>query len=311
MLSIEASNLSKKYGGFAAVSDLDLRLEGTKCVGFLGPNGAGKTSTLKMLTGLIAPSSGKAMINGIDVQEKKNDALVSVGTLIETPEIYSSLTAREALTLIAEIRGVPRADRRRLIEEAIFEVRLDEWIDKRVNKFSKGMKQRVCLAAALLDDPRIIILDEPTSGLDPRGMSEVREIIKSLKSKRRLIFMSSHLLNEVTDVCDEVAMIDQGKLVIYDTLHNVSGKASGESVVVELRDSTAPNIYSTLAERIESITSIEKVDDTTLKIRFDGGLIAQEKILRDLIRMDIGVVGYRPTSSGLEEAYLRLVKSRV
>lgn len=185
--SIEAVNLSKRYSSFAAVSGLNLKLEGSKCVGFLGPNGAGKTTTLKMFTDLIRPSSGQALINGVNVHTEKKKALESVGTLIETPEIYPSLTPREALMMIAEIRGVPRAERVKRIEEAVSEVRMQEWLDKRVGKFSKGMKQRICIASALLSDPTILLLDEPSNGLDPRGMSEVRDIVKSLKSKERLI----------------------------------------------------------------------------------------------------------------------------
>ena len=204
-----------------------------------------------MLTGLIFPSSGRALINGVDVRTQKKRALESVGTLVETPEIYSSLTPREALTLIAEIRGVPRSERHGRVEEAIAEVRLEEWIDKRVCQFSKGMKQRVCLAAALLDDPRIVILDEPTTGLDPRGMSEVREIIKSLKGRKRLVFMSSHILSEVAEVCDEVAIIDQGKLVIHDTLSNVSKEVSGVSVVVGLRCPMSPQMGTLLSTGIK------------------------------------------------------------
>ena len=188
MPSIEAINLTKQYGAFKAVSDLNLKIEGAKCVGFLGPNGAGKTTTLKMFTDLIRPSSGHALINGINVHTSKKAALASVASLIETPEIYPSLTPREALTMIAELRGVPPAETKKRIEEAVLEVHMDEWIDKRVGRFSKGMKQRICIASTLLSDPRILLLDEPTTGLDPRGMSEVRDIVKSLKGKTEIDF---------------------------------------------------------------------------------------------------------------------------
>ena len=157
------------------MSDLNLKIEGSKCVGFLGPNGAGKTTTLKMFTDLIRPSSGEALINGVNVHTHKKEALASVAALIETPEIYPSLTPREALMMIAEIRGVPTAERNKRIEEAVSEVHMEEWLDKRVGKFSKGMKQRICIASSLLSDPNILLLDEPTNGLDPRGMSEVRD----------------------------------------------------------------------------------------------------------------------------------------
>lgn len=310
MPSIEASNLSKHYGSFAAVSNLNLKLEGAKCVGFLGPNGAGKTTALKMFTDLIRPSSGEALINGINVHKQKKKALESVGTLIEMPEIYPALTPREALTMIAEIRGVPKAERKRRVEESVSEVRMSEWIDKRVGKFSKGMKQRICVASAILSDPSIVLLDEPTTGLDPRGMSEVRDIIKSLKNKKRLIFMSSHLLSEVSDVCDEVAIIDHGKLIVYDTLSNVTAKVSGGDNVVEigLRNTVDVELVNTITAKLPYIAKAEKSDGNTFRINFTGGLDTQEKLLADLVKMKIGLVSYKPASSALEGAYLSLIK---
>jgi ABC-2 type transport system ATP-binding protein len=181
--SIEAVNLSKSFGSFAAVSSLTLKLEGSKCVGFLGPNGAGKTTTMKMFTGLISPTQGRAMINGVEIRDDKKKALASCASLIETPEIYPSLTAREALTMLCELRGVSRSERTKRIDEALGRVKMQEWEDKKVGSFSKGMKQRVNVASTLLSDPQVIILDEPSTGLDPRGMSEVREIVKSLGNK--------------------------------------------------------------------------------------------------------------------------------
>jgi ABC-2 type transport system ATP-binding protein len=309
--SIEAVNLSKKFGVFVAVSNLNLKIEGSKCVGFLGPNGAGKTTTLKMFTDLIRPSSGEALINGVNVHTNKKAALASVGTLIETPEIYPSLTPREGLTMIAEIRGVPASERKKRIEEAVAEVRMEEWIDKRVGKFSKGMKQRICIASALLSNPSILLLDEPSTGLDPRGMSEVREIVKSLKSKKRLIFMSSHLLSEVSEVCDEVAMIDHGKLIVYDTISNVTTKFSGGGNVVEVglqRPIDETVLVNTVA-RLPDVIGADKKDDKTFNLRFNGGLDIQERLLTDLVRLNIGVISYRPSASELEDAYLKLIKA--
>ena len=306
-------NLSKRYGSFTAVSDLNLKIEGSKCVGFLGPNGAGKTTTLKMFTDLIRPSAGDALINGVNVHTQKKKALASVSALIETPEIYPSLTPREALMMIAEIRGVPSTERSKRIEEAVSEVHMEEWIDKRVGKFSKGMKQRICIASALLSDPTILLLDEPTNGLDPRGMSEVRGIVKSLKTKKRLIFMSSHILSEVSEVCDEVAMIDHGKLIVYDTIPNVTAKfTGGENIVeVELQRPIDSELTIKKIAASPSIVTAEKKDDRNLTIRFSGGSDAQEKILSDLVKMNIGVISYKPASSELEDAYLKLIKPTV
>src|SRR6058998_2669761 len=308
--SIEAVNLSKRYGSFPALSNLNLRIEGSKCVGFLGPNGAGKTTTLKIFTDMIRASEGRALINGIEVHPNKKKALESAGALIESPEIYPSLTPREALSMVAELRGLPKGERRKTIEDAVAEVKMEEWLDKKVGRFSKGMKQRINIAAALLSDPEVVLLDEPTTGLDPRGMAEVRDIVKSLKKRNRLIFMSSHLLNEVTDICDEVAMIDHGKLLVYDTLSNVTSQFSGGENVVEvgfLRPLDG-GVNGRIASGVPGVTSAERVDDRNLRIRFSGGASIQERLLSYLVGMNLGVVSYKPASSALEDVYLSLIK---
>lgn len=309
--SIEAINLTKRYGSFTALANLNLKIEGAKCVGFLGPNGAGKTTTLKLFTDMIRATEGSACINGISVHENKRRALAHVGDLIESPEIYPSFTPNEALSMVADLRGVPKSEKGKRIEEAISEVKMEEWKDKKVGKFSKGMKQRINIAAALLSEPDIIILDEPTTGLDPRGMAEVRDIVKSLKQKNRLIFMSSHLLPEVSDVCDEVAMIDHGKLLVYDKLENVTTKFSGDGgAVVEVgfsRSMDDPLSIKNISS-ISSVVSVERIDSKNLRIRFSGGTPGQEQLLSDLATMKIGLLSFRASSSALEDTYLNLIK---
>jgi ABC-2 type transport system ATP-binding protein len=311
--SIEAVNLSKRYGSFSALSNLNLKIEGSKCVGFLGPNGAGKTTTLKLFTDMIRASEGKALINGISVHENKKKALASVGSLIESPEIYPALTPREALSMVAEIRGMPRSERKRKIEDVVAEVKMEEWLDKKVGKFSKGMKQRINISAALLSEPEILLLDEPSTGLDPRGMSEVREIVKSLKHKNRLIFMSSHLLNEVSEICDEVAMIDHGKLLVYDKLNNVVSRFSGDGgeIIIDVglsRDIDDQTVSRNISS-LPGVVSAEKLEMRNLRIRFSGNLENQERLLSDLVALKIGLVSFHPSSSALEDTYLNLIKA--
>ncbi len=309
--SIVAENLTKNYGSFTALSKLNLKIEGSKCVGFLGPNGAGKTTTLKIFTDMIRASEGRALINGIDVHLNKKKALASVGALIESPEIYPALTPREALSMVAEIRGLPRTEARRKIEETVAEVKMSEWLDKKVGKFSKGMKQRINVASALLSDPEVIMLDEPTTGLDPRGQAEVRDIVKDLKKKNRLVFMSSHLLNEVQEICDEVAMIDHGKLIVYDSLSNVTTRFSNDgsnTVEIELSRDIDDQSVSRNIGSLAGVTSVEMLDSRKVRIHLSGGIQNQERLLQDLATMKIGMISFRPSSSALEDTYLRLIK---
>src|SRR5215472_5875777 len=294
--SLEAVNLTKKFGSFTALANLNLKIEGSKCVGFLGPTGAGKTTTLKIFTDLIRASEGKALINGVDVHEEKRRALQACGTLIETPEIYPSFTPREALSMISDLRGLPKSTKNEKIKEVVSEVKMDEWLDKKVGKFSKGMKQRINVAAALLSDPEIVILDEPTTGLDPRGQSEVREIVKNLKQKNRLVFMSSHLLPEVSEICDEVAMIDHGKLIVYDSLANVTRSFSGDGATSEIQVDVMRDLDDqTLNSRIGTmagISSVQKLNPRSFRMKFSGNLDDQARLLSDLAGLKIGMVSF-------------------
>ena len=285
---------------------MNLKLQGTKCVGFLGPNGAGKTTTMKIFTGLIGASSGSALINGVDVEKDKKGALASCATLIETPEIYSSLTPKEALSMLCEIRGVPRSERNKRIDEALGRVKMTEWESKKVGSFSKGMKQRVNVASTLLSDPEIIILDEPSTGLDPRGMSEVRDIVRSLGD--RLVFMSSHLLAEVTEVCQEVAMIDHGKLLVYDSIENITAKFAGGGGTVEVGFAhDVDDQVRAKVSRIPGVQSVTKSNERHLSVSFDSKVTSLDALFESIAGLKSGAVSFEQ-GKGLEDAYLSLIK---
>ena len=304
--SIEAINVTKKFGNFTAVSNLNLKIEGTKCVGFLGPNGAGKTTTMKMFTDLISPTSGTTSINGVDVSKDKKAALASCSTLIETPEIYPSLTPKEAFRMLCEIRGVPAEERNKRIDDALSRVKMQEWENKKVGSFSKGMKQRVNVASTLLSDPQVIILDEPSTGLDPRGMSEVREIVRSLGN--RLVFMSSHLLAEVTEVCQEVALIDHGKLLVYDSIDNVTARFAGGTGEVEVGFAGPVTIETgTAISNIPGVVSFSRLNEKRIAVKFNSGVISQPKLFEAIAGLGAGAQTFESTT-GLEDAYLSLVK---
>ncbi|HTT15150.1 MAG TPA: ABC transporter ATP-binding protein [Thermoplasmata archaeon] len=304
--SLEAVGLTKRFGTFTALDHLNLKVEGSKCVGFLGPNGAGKTTTLKMFTDLIFPSEGEAFINGVSVQVDRKRALSSCGDLIETPEIYSSLTPREALEMSGALRGMSADEIRDRTAQVIDEVKMTEWADHKVGRFSKGMKQRINIAAALLSDPEVVILDEPSTGLDPRGMAEVRSIVRGLKRDGRLIFMSSHILSEVVDVCDEVALLDRGKLLFYDSLENVSHRLGADTRTVEAEfsaalDDSAVGPIATLP----GVKSCTRLAPNRLSLGVQGGPAEQSKLLEAIAARHLGLVSFHEARSALEEVYLR------
>jgi ABC-2 type transport system ATP-binding protein len=308
--SIEVRGLSKRFGSFTALDKLNLNVEGGKCVGFLGPNGAGKTTTLKMLTDMIFPTEGECFLNGVSVQRYRKRALEAAGVLIESPEIYPSLTPTQALEMVADLRNLSRRERDERIPAVLAEVKMTDWADKKVGKFSKGMKQRINIAAALVHDPEILLLDEPATGLDPRGMAEVRAIVRDLKKHDRLIFMSSHILAEVTDVCDEVALINHGKLLFYDTLDNITAKFShGQSCVDASFAKAMPD--DVVAGKVTSqpdVIKCERLDPRRLRLTFKGELAGQARLLRTLSNLEYDLVSFQESKSALEEIYLSQIE---
>ena len=237
--SIVIEGLSKYYDSFLALDNLSLKVKKNEDIALLGPNGAGKTTTLKLLCGLLHPSSGTAYINGVNVMEERERAISKVGAMLETPEFYPFLTPNETLSYLGRLRGMSGQELKSRIDEVIKLVRLEGWAKVRIGKFSRGMKQRLALAQALLHDPPILILDEPALGLDPRGMMEVRAILKKAK-KEKTILLASHLITEVVQVCDKVALIDHGHLLVYDSIPRLKRKyrKSLEGVYMKLTEGT-------------------------------------------------------------------------
>jgi ABC-2 type transport system ATP-binding protein len=233
---IVIENLTKYYNKFLALDNLSLEVPAKANVGLLGPNGAGKSTTLKILCGLLRASSGTAYIHGINVAEKPEQALSKIGAIIETPEFYSFLTPEETLGYLGRLRGMDGDHLKRRIKEVIELVRLREWSRVKIEKFSRGMKQRLGLAQTLLHDPPVLILDEPALGLDPRGVVEFRKIIEDA-GKEKTIFFASHQLVEVTQICSQVAIIDHGRLLAFDSIAALKKKyKSLEKAYLELTE---------------------------------------------------------------------------
>ncbi len=304
---IEIQNLSKNFGTIKAVDDLSLKVpKGITC-GFLGPNGAGKTTTIKILTSLISATSGKAFLHGVDAISHPKLALGHVGAVVETPEFYPYLTPVETLAYLGRIRGMNRADIDRRSNEVLREVKMDQWRNTRIGKFSKGMKQRLAIAQALLHDPDILILDEPTSGLDPRGMVEVREIIKGLQKQDYTIFMSSHLLGEVQEVCDSAALIDKGKLLVYDSIDNLKSLTKLAKIEISVIGQASDGLLDQI-RGLANVRAVERVNGKVFIVTLEGREDERAEMLSSVQRMGAKVSGFNEVGLPLELMYMELVK---
>jgi ABC-2 type transport system ATP-binding protein len=289
------------------VDDLTMSVPEGVTVGFLGPNGAGKTTTIKILTHLISATGGKAYLHGVDVVRHPKQALGHVGAVVETPEFYPYLTPTETLAYLGRIRGMRSNEIKKRTDELLHMVKLDEWRSTRIGKFSKGMKQRLAIAQAILHEPDILILDEPTSGLDPRGMVEVRELIRTLKRQHYTIFMSSHLLVEVQEVCDSAALIDRGKLLIYDSIDNLKKLTKVSKIEVSVLDAASDALLESV-RGFSNVRAVERVAGNVFIVTLEGQSDERAGLLSAVQESGAKVSGFSPVGLPLELMYMDLVK---
>ncbi len=251
---IEVKNLVKRYGDHLAVDDLSFTVEKGQIYGFLGPNGAGKSTTMNIITGYIASTEGEVIINGHNILDEPEEAKKSIGYLPEQPPLYFEMTVIEYLKFAAELKKIPKSDRQQMIDEVMELVKITDMQNRLIKNLSKGYKQRVGLAQAILGYPEIIILDEPTVGLDPKQIIEIRDLIKSLSEKHTVI-LSSHILSEVSAVCDYVMIIAHGKLVASDTPENLSKLMIGSNEL----ELTVRADRNDVDEILHSVSEIEEM----------------------------------------------------
>ena len=291
-LLVETSDLTKRYGSrITAVDSLDLNVKRGEVYGFLGPNGAGKTTTLRMLLGLIKPSSGKARV--LDEAPGSPAGLSRVGALVESPAFYPYLSGRDNLRVMARYSGVSKPR----IAEVLEQVELSERAKDKYKKYSLGMKQRLGVAAALLKDPELLILDEPTNGLDPQGMADMRKLIRDLGTGEHTVLLSSHLLGEVEQICDRVGVIQEGALVAEGTVTELRG-AAGLLVKAEpVEEATR------IAEKLAGVEEV-KQSDGRLRLTIDPERAAE--INSKLVEAGLRVSELRPAEQSLEDVFLEL-----
>jgi len=305
MNAIDIQSLTKAFGSFVAVSNISMSVKKGEFMGLLGPNGAGKSTTLKVITGMISPTSGRVEINGIDCTDHRV-AMETVGCVVETPECYPDFSPVEVLKYIGSLRGIGRNDIDKRIRETLEDVRMWEWRNKPIGKFSKGMKQRVSLAQALLPDPEILLLDEPTSGLDPRGMIEVREILKDLRKQGKSLLISTHILNEVSEVCDAVTLIRRGQTMRSGKVRELmQGNNEGD---VTLQIGVRNDLTTEFMNDVKNCTGsqyIEKLDNYTFTLTISGS--DNREGIVDIIRDHrLGLLTMNQKGSDLESLYMSL-----
>ena len=327
---IEINNLVKKYGDHTAVDHLSLVVEPGKIYGFLGPNGAGKSTTMNMITGYLGATSGEIKINGHDILKEPEEAKKCIGYLPELPPLYMDMTVKEYLCFVAdlkqlekslrkryveeamettgttEVAGIPKQQRESAIDEVIQMAKLEDVKLRLIRNLSKGYRQRVGFAQAILGYPEIIILDEPTVGLDPKQIIEIRELIRHLGEKHTVI-LSSHILPEISAVCDHVFIISKGKLVASDSTENLVNLMSGAQEI-ELTVRTGAGEAAGYLQGEENIARVEQADHDKIRIYAKKGADVREEVFRQMAEHNIPVLEMKTVTKSLEDVFLEITQ---
>ena len=310
---IEVKNVTKKYGNMTAVDNISFQVKDGEVVGFLGPNGAGKSTTMNMITGFIEPTEGEIIVNGKDISKKPKQAKKEIGYMPENVPLYHELTVREFVSYMAELKLVKRKDRKEQVEKVLKETGLEEVQKKLIRNLSRGYKQRVSLAGALVGNPDVIILDEPTVGLDPKQITEIRSLIKEL-GKKHTVILSSHILSEVSQICEKVVIINKGKIVAIDTPENLEKRTkekNGISVTVEDPKDKMKDLKTKIPE-IQTIEMVKDNQDGTKQfiITSSEKVDLRKKLFEVLPKEEITIFELKKTETTLEDAFIKLIDTK-
>jgi ABC-2 type transport system ATP-binding protein len=304
-MSIEVSNLTKLYGEQKAIDNISFSINKGEIVGFLGPNGAGKSTTMKIITGYLQPDEGEAIVNGIPVKKQPLQAKASIGYLPEANPLYYDQYVREYLDFVADVHGVPAKLKKDRIEAVIQTVGLTLESKKKVGQLSKGYKQRVGLAAALIHDPQVLILDEPTTGLDPNQIIEIREVIKNLGQNKTVLF-SSHILQEVEAICDRVIIINRGKLVANDKLSNLRQQVNNNNL---LKVSFKEPLEAAWLERLNSVQAVNKISTYEWELVCTDASEAKRQLLELSLQHNLNIISLQSGGQSLEDVFRSLTNT--
>ena len=305
---IEVEHLTKRYGPVTAVSDVSFQVNKGEILGFLGPNGAGKTTTMRVLTGYIPPTEGRAKVAGFDVLDQPIEAKRRTGYLPETPPLYPDMTVREYLHFVGKIKGVAAGDRKARVEQVMARTWVSDMASRACGKLSKGYRQRVGLAQALIHNPDVLILDEPTAGLDPKQIIETRRLIKELAGDHTII-LSTHILPEVSQTCQRVVIINKGRVVAVDTPDNLTARLRGSEtlyVQVDAGDTDAASVL-TLVPGVTRVIESERSNGLVgYEVDSETGRDVRRDLARAVISSGLGLLELRPMRVSLEDVFLSL-----
>ena len=308
---IEVKHVTKKYGKAVAVEDISFSIKEGEIVGLLGPNGAGKSTTMNMLTGFIEQTEGEIIIDGYDILKKPKKAKKEIGYMPEGVPLYTDLTVREFVQYMAEIKQVDKKTRKEKVNQIIEQTGLKDVEKKLIKNLSRGYKQRVSMAGALVGTPKILILDEPTVGLDPKQITEIRNLIKEL-GKTHTVILSSHILSEVSQICNKVIIINKGKIVAIDTPGNLESKVSKNNCVYVTVEDTENKVNS-MKDKIKDIQKLELIkenEDGTKQymIEAQGDIDLRKTIFSEFAKENITIFELKKADSTLEEAFMKLIE---
>lgn len=307
---IEVKNLVKKYGNHMAIDHLNFKIEKGRIYGFLGPNGAGKSTTMNIMTGYLGATEGEVIINGQDILKKPEAAKKHIGYLPEQPPLYMEMTVQEYLDFVAELKQIPKQQRASAVDEVLMDTKLMDVRTRLIRNLSKGFRQRVGLAQAVIGFPDIIILDEPTVGLDPKQIIEIRQLIRTLAEKHTII-LSSHILAEVREVCDYIMIISKGKLVASDTPDKLE-HLMDESEIIELEAKAEVSVTNEILQTIPEITSVETEQReggvTFAAIHVKGQLDIREKLFFAFADQKCAILMMNTNRASLEDVFLELTQ---
>jgi ABC-2 type transport system ATP-binding protein len=310
---IEVQHLTKRYGPVTAVDDVSFRVERGEILGFLGPNGAGKTTTMRVLTGYMPPTAGKVIVAGYDVFEQPIEAKRRTGYLPETPPLYPDMTVLEYLAFVSKIKGIPRSERKARVDEMMRKTHISDVASRHCGKLSKGYRQRVGLAQALMHNPDVLILDEPTAGLDPKQIIETRQLIKSLAGNHTII-LSTHILPEVSQTCQRVVIINRGKVVAVDTPDNLTSRLRGSETMYLQVDAAGADVAAVL-QYVPGVTRVAVADTKGSAVGYEVDSEAGQDVRRELAAAVVGrgwgLLEMRPMRMSLEEIFLHVTTEDV